>query len=157
MRLGRLVVRELEVFRVTIDETPVVFDAEQLGALVVVADVEVEVEDTTEVLGEEEAAVEVLETEDEDGAVVVAVLDVLLVVVVVEEVELERATYAPTIITSITITTMPIMAPLARALFWPNFLLGILVRSMRLHKINHGIITANIYFENRLWFLYTAI
>jgi len=75
-------------------------------------------EDTELVDEDEDAAPLDDETEEDEGAVVDAELDVELVLEVVL-LEPDNATYAPTMMTRTTITTMPIIAPLARALLWP--------------------------------------
>ncbi len=103
--------------------------------------------------------VETEDTPDEETTVEVCVegVTVLTVVELVDLLLPATAMYAPTIIMSITITTTPIIAPLARALCWPYFLLGMLVRIITLHERNQGFYTTNIYFENRIRFLYISI
>ena len=118
---------------------PVVFNIAQLGAGVVEA---TEVEDTTD---------ETETTEDEEAGTVLTVVEVVDLLVP------DTATYAPTIIMSIMMTTIPIIAPLARALCWPYCFRGILIRAITLHKSNRGISMTNIYFENRIWSIYMAI
>jgi hypothetical protein len=113
----------------------------QLGVVVV------EVTEVVDDWDETETAAEV----DEDGGTVLTVVELVDLLLPA------TAMYAPTIIMSITITTTPIIAPLARALCWPYFLLGMLVRIITLHERNQGFYTTNIYFENRIRFLYISI
>lgn len=81
---------------------------------------EEEVEDDDEVVMEEE--------DDEVGGLVVAVVEELFA-------EPATATYAPTIMMIITMTMMPTIALLARALFWPYLALGIVFLTKKSHWI----------------------